>query len=51
MKKMNDKTRKRAGIATGAIAVILMAIGIAGGEPADVLHKAVEICLQCIGIG
>lgn len=37
-------------------AVILMAgvsilIGVAQGEPMEVLQKATNICLQCIGIG
>lgn len=29
----------------------LLALGISGGEPAEVLRKAVTVCLECIGIG
>jgi hypothetical protein len=28
----------------------LMAIGIWRGELADILHKSIVICLECIGI-
>ena len=36
-------------ITTGA--VLMIAIGIYMGEPAEVWQKAVSICLSCIGIG
>jgi hypothetical protein len=32
-------------------AVGLLAAGIASGEPAEVSQKAVNICLECIGVG
>ncbi|MDD5833275.1 MAG: CD1871A family CXXC motif-containing protein [Clostridiales bacterium] len=34
-----------------AAAVISVAVGIALGQPASVLGKAVRVCLECIGIG
>jgi len=34
-----------------AAAVMSVAVGAAGGEPREVLGKAVRICLECIGIG
>lgn len=45
---------KRRGVATAAIlaaAVALIVIGIQSGEPADVWQKAINICLECIGVG
>ncbi|MBQ9518525.1 MAG: hypothetical protein IJR59_01360 [Firmicutes bacterium] len=32
-------------------AALMFAAGIAGGEPRVVSQKAVNICLECIGIG
>lgn len=32
-------------------AILLIAVGIYTGEPAEVLRKAVNICLECIGVG
>ena len=29
----------------------ITALGAAGGEAAEVMQKAVRICLECIGIG
>ena len=34
-----------------AAAVLLIALGIWVGEPAEVAQKAVNICLECIGVG
>ncbi|MCI9144196.1 MAG: hypothetical protein HFH87_16515 [Lachnospiraceae bacterium] len=34
-----------------AAAIVLMVIGLANGEAQTVMGKAVNICLECIGIG
>jgi hypothetical protein len=34
-----------------AVAVLMMCIGIYYGEVQTVLSKAINICLECIGIG
>lgn len=46
-----DKKRKylQAGLLAGAAAMI--AYGLASGEGLIVLHKAVRICMECIGLG
>ena len=48
--------RKRIGINIARIAAIVLGIlfvvfGILRGEPAEILAKAVRICLECIGLG
>ena len=43
--------RRKKFILVFAFFVILMAAGLALGEYARVLEKAVTICLSCIGIG
>ena len=34
-----------------ALSLLLMTLGLANGEPARVMQKAVRVCLECIGIG
>ena len=29
----------------------LMALGIKNGELAEIMHKAIILCLECVGIG
>ena len=33
------------------IALALIVLGIALGQPESVLNKAIKICLECVGIG
>lgn len=42
---------RRAGILIAAAGLALMGFGICRGEMAAVLEKAVNICMECIGIG
>ena len=39
------------GLALAAVGVLMMAFGIYRGEMTVVLTKAVNICMECIGIG
>ena len=38
-------------VSFAAIGLTLLAAGIAGGEPDEVMRKAIYVCLECIGIG
>lgn len=48
---MKEQTRYLIGTALLAVAVVLVFVGVQNGESAVVLKKAVNICLECIGIG
>ncbi|MCI9153595.1 thioredoxin [Lachnospiraceae bacterium] len=41
----------RIGILIAAIGLAMMGFGICRGEMAAVMEKAINICLECIGIG
>lgn len=45
------RTRSIASIGLVAVGAAFMAIGIVQNEHADVLHKAIMICMECIGLG
>lgn len=49
MKKILDS--KWTGIALAAVGILMMIFGIYRGEMAVVFTKAVNICMECIGIG
>lgn len=48
---MSEKTRRIAALTLVVAGVIMIAIGVARGEVQTVLRKAINICLECIGIG
>ena len=48
---MLDLLRNKKGLILLAAAAALIAAGIVLGQNADVLKKAVRVCLECIGVG
>lgn len=48
---MTQRKAWRARGAVLAVGILFLGIGISRGEPSVVLMKAVNICLECIGIG
>lgn len=48
---MKEKSRYLIGTALLVAAAVLVFIGVQNGEVGVVLKKAVNICLECIGIG
>jgi len=50
MKRRMEK-RSRAAIAVLLLGALFMGLGIFRGEAGTVWHKAVLICMECIGIG
>ncbi len=41
----------RAGIVIAVLGLLVMGFGICRGEMTVVLEKAVNICMECVGIG
>ncbi len=41
----------RTGVIAAVLGLLLMAFGIYRGEMSVVLEKAINICMECIGIG
>ena len=50
-KKMKKQHSSWIGIGIALVGVVFMVVGIFRGEMATVLMKAVNICLECVGIG
>lgn len=48
---MNERQRYLAGAGALAAALILIIFGVMQKEPEVVLQRAVNICMECIGIG
>lgn len=42
---------RRGGLCLAAVGIFLMGVGICRGEMSVVLEKAINICMECIGIG
>lgn len=49
--RSNPRVLAAVRIALLAAATVFIAVGISRGEAAIVLKKAVNICLECIGLG
>jgi len=43
--------RRWPGLLLLTVGAALLAVGIAAGQPGNVMAKAIRICLECIGIG
>lgn len=41
----------KGGVCLAALGLVMMGIGILRGEMPIVLQKAINICMECIGIG
>ena len=51
MKSRFQHIPRWAGVAAALLGVVLMGFGIYRGEMTIVWQKAINICLECIGIG
>lgn len=51
MRANNHRGRGLLRLGALAAALALIGAGLAQGEPGSVMQKAVNICLECIGIG
>lgn len=51
MGKISDTWRKRLAWAFAGLGLAFLCIGMARGENTVILRKAINICMECIGIG
>ena len=50
-KKKSVYLRTALQVALLIFSVVALVIGICGGEANEIMHKAVVVCMECIGIG
>lgn len=48
---MKEKTRTAIGSVVLLLAIVMIGMGISRTEPQTALTKAINICMECIGIG
>lgn len=48
---MSEKKRKYMALGIMAIGAVFICVGVMRGENAAIWRKAVNICLECIGLG
>lgn len=48
---MTSKVRNAITAAVLVLSIVMIVAGIAASEPDTVLGKAVNVCMECIGIG
>lgn len=48
---MNNRWKNRCAWALAAMGVLFVCVGFLRGENAVILRKAINICMECIGIG
>ena len=51
MKKLTQAQISLVGVVVIVLGIVFVITGVMRGEAAVVLNKAVNICLECIGIG
>lgn len=48
---MNDATRNRCAAALMLLGVLFLFLGVLRGEDTVIWRKAVNVCMECIGLG
>ena len=51
MNHLEERQRNQIGIGLLVLSLVLIGFGVLREEPALVLQKAINICMECIGIG